>query len=354
LLAVFISLTWGFKGLLSVKVFSETETTVVFILLLFNIFVKMYSGVYHGVFKATSLTHIVIMTDNIVRLVELVILFAGIILKLDIITILIIYSLPAFAGMLFKHLFARRIFVAKFSFHYFDFTTFKSMIKPSVAFMLMPLGFAVSNQGLVFVVNALLGPVVLVAFTTTRTLVNFLRGLMNMLATAINPEITAAYGRNDKKTMINIYYRSLIITFAITLAGIIALLFVGKPVYLAWTKHTVMFNEGFFIGMLFVLLISCLWGLSSIVPLATNTHGQFTIAFLISQVAGVVICYACLKIEPHIAIIPFALFVTELALFVYTLTKNNQFLTTNFREMRDELWQQTKFLILKITNFSKS
>jgi len=218
--------------------------------------------------------------------------------------------------------------------------------------MLMPLGFAVSNQGMVFVVNALLGPIVLVAYTTTRTLVNFLKQFMNLLAGAIWPEISAAYGRGDNTTLKNLYYRSLVITFLLTTASIVVLLFVGKPIYLAWTKHSVMFDSLFFDGMLLVLLVSCLWGLSSIIPLATNTHGRFTIIFLVTQSVGVALCLVCLIIIPQLAFIPVALLVTEFLLLYYSLKENCIFLHTNFNEMRRGLLGQVRFLALK-TNSAK-
>jgi type III secretory pathway component EscR len=99
--------------------------------------------------------------------------------------------------------------------------------------------------------------------------------------------------------------------------------------------------------MLFVLLISCLSGLSSVIPLSTNTHVRFTIVFLISQVAGVALCYVFLKIEPNMNLIPLALVLTEFALFVYTVRNNNKFLNISFKEMYAGLWDQAKFILKK-------
>lgn len=359
MLAIFISITLGFKGLLGVKVFTETETSLAFILLLSEVFLTMYGRVYHGVFRATSRTHIAIIIDNIVRLAVLIILFFGIFLQMDLVTLLLLYLSPTVTGILFKHYYSSRIFNIKLTLKNFDSGVFKSLMKPSLAFMMFPMGQAVSSQGLVFVVNTTLGPSVLVAFTTTRTLVNFLRQLMNMLSTSINPEICAAYGRKDNKTMIDIYYRSLLITFVSTLISIVVLLFVGEFIYHEWTKDAILFNRAFFTGMLFVLLASCLWGMSSVIPLATNTHERFTIAFLISQIAGVILCYLLLKAYPRMELIPSVLIVTELSLFVYTLIENNKFLNISFRKMYHELWQQTKFLFLKgmqiihVANYNK-
>jgi len=350
LLSAGVTASWGFKSLLHTTVFSEIETSLAFMLLLSNVFIKMYGAIYNGIYYAVRKAYFVSTLWNVLRLAELFILFVGILLKMNIITLLLVYNIPALTGIVFSHCYTRRWFDASLSMKNLDKKTFRDMLKPSVAFMMMPLGFAVSNQGLVFVVNALLGPIVLVAFTTTRTLVNFLKQLMNLLAGAIWPEITAAYGRGDKVSLKNLYYRSLVITFAMTAASIVVLLFVGKPIYLAWTKHAVMFDSLFFDGMLLVLLVSCLWGLSSVIPLATNTHGRFTIAFLISQSAGVVLCFVCLFLFPHIAMIPLVLTLTELALFIFTLNNNNRFIQTNYSEMRCGIWRESRQLVPKLLN----
>ena len=347
LISVLIFALWGFKGILGVEHFTEKETSVGFVLLLCEVFAMMYGRVYHGIFRAISRTHIVIVADNLIRMAELIILFCGIFFKMDIILMLTLYLIPSITGILFKHFSSRKTFASGLYLRNFDRAVFKSIVKPSLAFMFFPLGQAVSSQGMVFVVNILLGGAFLVVFTTTRTLVNFLRQMMNMLSTSINPEICAAYGRKDYKTILNIYNKSLVITFAATLLCIILLVFTGKTIYMEWTKHAIVFNEVFFLGMLLVLLISCLSGLSSVIPLSTNTHVRFTIVFLISQVGGVVLCYVFLKIEPNMNLIPLALVLTEFVLFVYTLRNNNKFLNISLKEMYAGLWDQAKFILKK-------
>jgi O-antigen/teichoic acid export membrane protein len=350
-ISLIISFTCGFQGILTTKVFSETETSVSFVLLLFNVFVKMYSGIYTGIFNAVSKTHLNINVGSVIKLAELFILFLGILLKYNIILILIAYCIPAFAGIVFNHFYTKRWFDASLKFNNFHALTFKTMLKPSIAFMMMPLGFAVQNQGMVFVVNALLGTPVLVAYTTTRTFVNFLRQLMNILANAIWPEISRTYGQRDFRTLANVYYCSLIITFVTTLVSIVFLLIFGQWIYTTWTKNAVIFDYPFFAGMLGVLLISCLWNLSSIIPLATNTHTRFSMAFLFTQIAGVALSFVCLKIYPYLTLIPVALFITEFMLFAFIIKENNRFLRNNMNGMQIELWRKIKSLIMKVKKY---
>jgi O-antigen/teichoic acid export membrane protein len=345
--SLIISFTCGFQEILNTKVFSGTETSVSFVLLLFNVFVKMYNGIYAGIFNAVSKTHLIINVGNIIRLVEILILVLGILLKYNIIVVLIIYCIPALVNIGFSHFYTKRWFDASLKSGNFHVSTFKAMLKPSVAFMMMPLGFAVQNQGMVFIVNAMLGAPILVAYTTTRTLVNFLRQLMNMLANAMWPEISRTYGQRDFRVLTNIYYHSLIITFVTTVTSIVLLLIFGQWIYIVWTKNAVIFDYAFFAGMLSVLLISCLWGLSSIIPLATNTHTRFSMVFLLTQIAGVALSFVCLKIYPHLTLIPVALFITEFVLFVFIIKENNRFLGNNLNDMQIELWRKIKFLIIK-------
>ncbi|MGK6351557.1 lipopolysaccharide biosynthesis protein [Parapedobacter sp. DT-150] len=351
LVVLVIGFLVGFKSILNTTVFTETETSIVFILLLFNVFVKMYGGVYAGIYRVKSYAHVSAMIDNIIQLSGLLILFLGILLQTNIIIVIIAYNIPALIGIVYRHYRSQKWFKISFHFQHFDWITFKSLVKPSLAFMLVPLGFAVTNQGMIFVVNALLGSTILVAFTTTRTLVNFLRSLINAFGNSIYPEISNAYGRQDKNTISKVYYRSFIITILTSLAAVILLLFAGKLIFMMWTNHAVVFYSDFFTSMLAVLFVSCLWGLSSVILLATNKHGLFTLVFLLTQVAGVIFSYISLVIYSKIEVVPIVLLITELSLLIFTMKEVNKLLESNFKGIFQEILVETKYMLKK---FEKS
>jgi O-antigen/teichoic acid export membrane protein len=214
--------------------------------------------------------------------------------------------------------------------------------------MLLPLGKAAANQGMIFIVNTTLGAPILIMFSTTRTLVNFIHSISSLLSSAIYPEISCAYGRKEKKTIENIYYRSFVVTiFTVSLiTGL--LLFAGKYIYLIWTNHTIMFDGFFFNGMLAVLFVSCLWNLSSVILMSTNKHSSFTFAFLVVQLAGTTLSYIGLSIYPHLFLIPIFLFITEFVLLLIALRQVNLFLGNNFNDIRSGLLIGMKFIIKKI------
>jgi O-antigen/teichoic acid export membrane protein len=348
LLSVIVAFTAGLKGLLQVSVFSEFEISFIFILLLAKIFMAMCSGTYHGIFRSVSYTHVSTMIENTVRFFEVLILFAGIWCEINIVIIVAAYLVPVCISIVYKHIYVRRWFKLRFSFKLVDLPLLKTFVKPSVAFVLMPLGYAASNQGMIFVVNALLGPVILVVFTTTRTLVNFLRAVMNLLAWSIYPEISVAYGKKNLPVISGLYHRSFIIAFVLSLCCVVLLIFFGEPIYLIWTKHAMSFEPVFFYGMLIVLLVSCLWNITSMVLLSTNNHSSFTVAFLLTQLAGVGMTYVALIVYPDIAVVPIMLFVEEAFLLWFVMKEASKLLDSNFGIFRKEILREVKFIIKNI------
>lgn len=333
LLSIIVAFATGFKDLLQVSVFPGFETSFVFVLLLAKIFLGMYSGTYHGVFRSVSCAHVSTMIENSVKFLEVFILFVGIWGEFNILLIVTVYLIPVCISIVYKHFYVQRWFKLKFSFKLVDLPLLKSFIKPSTAFMLIPLGWAVSNQGMIFVVNALLGPVILVVFTTTRTLINFIRSITELLSNAIWPEISVAYGKKEFRSILILWYRSFIITGILSLGCVILLFFAGEPVYLFWTKHAVVFNPIFFYGMLTVIFISCLWTIISIILLATNNHTSFSVVFLAVQLVGVGMTYLALSIYPDLSIIPVVILPLEFILLGYMVKNVNRLLISNSKMM---------------------
>jgi O-antigen/teichoic acid export membrane protein len=302
-----ISCIHGIKNILYVSIFSEFETSFVFIILLSHVFIKMYSSIYHSSFMATSHLYIVMMAENIAKSMELIILFFGLLFKIDMILLIVLFVFPSLLCLIWKHCYSQKLFRVNFSIKLFDVSVLRPYIKPSFALMSMPVGFAVSNQGLLFIINILLGNNDVVLFTTMRTLVNFLRSMMGLLSNAISPHISIAYGNEDKKLLLKLYYRPLIITFFMSLSCAVFLFFFGKSIYLFWTNNKIVFNPFVFNRMLIVLFISTLSGVISTMLFATNNHVVFSISFLISQLIGIAGIYISLKYIFSLSVVPLVL-----------------------------------------------
>jgi O-antigen/teichoic acid export membrane protein len=323
IMSIGFSFLFDIKKLLHVSVFSAHETIFIFIVLLLGVFLQMYVAVYNGIYRATSHAHVFLIIHHFIRLLELLILSIGVIFNLNMYLLMFLYIIPEFIAIILIHLYAKKWFDFKYSIRLFDAPLLKSLIKPSFSFMLMPLGYAISNQGMILIISNLLGAVILVIFTTTRTLVNFIYSAMGVLSTAVWPEISVAYGRKDKKILSALYKHSLIITAILAFVCIFILVFAGEPIYLIWTRHAIAFDAIFFYGMLFTLFIAALWGIASVLPLATNNHGSFSVVFLISQSASVLLTYISLSIYPHLSVVPIAISFSGLFLCWFLFRSNH-------------------------------
>ncbi len=346
-LAAAVAWIWGYNDMLGITVFTRTETSVVFVLLIAKIFIKMYGAVYHGIFNALSRAHILIMLNNVALLGELAILFLGLWFKMEIIPLAVVYCLPVTFSAIYKHIDSQRRFRVEFSFRQFDPVLLRSIIRPSLESMAMPIGYALQNQGMIFVVNSLLGPVVLLSFTTMRTAVNFLRSITNMVTYSASPEISVAYGRGDLHTLKQVYHRAIVITMALVTALFVLLAIFGKPVYLAWTHNEVAFDPVFFYGMLVLLLISCSWICGATILGSTNQYRRYSVFFMLSIAAGVVLSYAALRFYPHLGVLPFVLIPVEVVLSWFILHRTNKFLEADFNELSRGLAAEGKFLSAK-------
>lgn len=345
---------YSLKSFLHISTFSDFETAFVFIILLFQIFLKMYSSAYHSSFMATSHLYIAIMAENITKLIEIMILFLGLLFSINIVFLLIFYIVPSFLCLIWKHYYSKRWFKIDFSTKLFNISFLRPYIKPSFALMAMPVGFAVSNQGLLFIINIVLGHANVILFSTTRTLVNFLRSMMGILSNAISPHISIAYGKEDRILLLKFYYRLLIITFFMVLFCAVFLFFWGKPIYLYWTGYKIVFNPVVFNGMLMVLFISTLSGATSTTLFATNNHVSFSMLFLIFQLIGSICIYISLKYILSLSVVSLVLVSIESFILWFSIKQIHQLLHITWRSTGSNIVYEAKYLVAGIYNVIRS
>jgi O-antigen/teichoic acid export membrane protein len=220
--------------------------------------------------------------------------------------------------------------------------------------MAMPVGFAVSNQGLLFIINIVLGHANVILFSTTRTLVNFLRSMMGILSNAISPHISIAYGKEDRILLLKFYYRLLIITFFMVLFCAVFLFFWGKPIYLYWTGYKIVFNPVVFNGMLMVLFISTLSGATSTTLFATNNHVSFSMLFLIFQLIGSICIYISLKYILSLSVVSLVLVSIESFILWFSIKQIHQLLHITWRSTGSNIVYEAKYLVAGIYNVIRS
>jgi O-antigen/teichoic acid export membrane protein len=126
----------------------------------------------------------------------------------------------------------------------------KPYIVPGLGHAAMPLINAVQNEGMVLVLGAMLGPVSVAIFQTTRTAVNGVKSLAGMVSLAVGLEIPALMGEGRLSSV----RRLLIFNTQATLASAIGCLTVlglfGAPVFRFWLRSNAVYSTSLVLIML--------------------------------------------------------------------------------------------------------
>lgn len=172
----------------------------------------------------------------------------------------------------------------------------KRLASPAIAFMGFPAGNAISLQGMVMVLAAMLGPASVVVFSTVRTLTRLGLQAMGMINNTVWPEISAAYGAGDMSLARKLHRHSCQASFWLCLGLVAGLLFFGEWIIAVWTHGQVTPDGNFIRLMLAVIFANSLWYTSSVVMLAMNRHQQMALIYLIGTGLSLLLAVALIPI----------------------------------------------------------
>ena len=211
-----------------------------------------------------------------------------------------------------------------FGYKYASFRTVRTFTLPSLAFMAFPLGQAMSLQGILIVIGAVLGPSAVVTFNTVRMLSRYTVHLTVTFARIGSPEIAYAYGRGDMALVRQVHWQVCRIGLwaALFACGFLAL---ATPWILAvWTQGQIAPWPGVYLTLLTAVLFWAAHTLAANVLQATNNHQRFAIVFLAANIVGLILAVPLTKLLslPGTAL---ATLLVELAVLVYVLPRAARF-----------------------------
>lgn len=174
-------------------------------------------------------------------------------------------------------------------FRFAKFSKIKHLATPALGFIALPLANAISIQGLALVVGSVLGSVAVVQFTTLRTLSRINFQLMTVIAWALWPELSRAFGAGNLRLARTLHRHAYQAGLTLSLMAGLALWFLGPLFYRSWIRSAVRFEGNTFHILLFVTFVNSLWFTSSIVPMSTNLHHRITTAYVGFSLLAVVV-----------------------------------------------------------------
>jgi O-antigen/teichoic acid export membrane protein len=192
-------------------------------------------------------------------------------LKANPLGFLIAYAAARAAFLVFMLLDARRIGPEfTLGFKGVSLGAIRPYIVPGLGHATMPLVNALQNEGTVLVLGAILGPVSVAVFQTTRTAVNGAKSLTGLTASAVMQEIPALVGEGRMDTIRRLLVMNTQASLAAALGWLLLLAVFGKPIFHLWLRSDAVYSESLVLLMLasiFPFVIASSFG---IVLLATN------------------------------------------------------------------------------------
>ena len=233
------------------------------------------------------------------------------------------------AGVIFRFLLMRLVLShlapwIAFGFDKASLSTIKTFTLPSLAFMAFPLGQAMSLQGILVVIGAVLGPAAVVVFNTVRMLSRYTVHLTVTFARIGSPEIAYAYGRGDMALVRRVHWQVCRLGFWAAFLACATLAVATPWILEIWTQGRIIPWPGVYLPLLAAVLLWAAHTLAANVLQATNNHQRFALVFLLANVAGLILAVPL----THLASLPGAAtasVLVELAILTYVLPRAARF-----------------------------
>lgn len=322
---------FDFGKQLGLHVITIKEASIVFVFLVIQLFLVMFSGIENAVYRACHKTDRAIMMDQIGKLCQFAITFVCLYSGSSMTTLVVLLIMPTLFLIAIKHYDSRKWFTYRFKFAYIDLKMIKSLLLPSISFMSFPLGNAIILQGYTLLVNKLLGADSVVLYNTTRTMCNFVTQVLSTIKNSAWPEYSIAYGKEDYATMRYLYRKSLKMTTFGSIAIGVLLIILGPYIYQIWTHGQVHFSYSLMTAFICTIIMENIWSTSSITFVATNNHKRLGLLFVLTASLSILLAYYIFLWSDSLSMMVLSLLLMHITLSAYCikaglkLTKNSVF-----------------------------
>lgn len=274
------------------KTLSDSGARIALSALVICVLLSMVGGLSGAVFKATQRYAIGTGLDVTARLLEWIAAMAGL-LFYGTFEAVALGMLLVRVGALFTIAYLSTRAQSEFSWGGQAATTheIREMIKPSLGFMVFPVGNALSIQGFTLLTAHLLGPATVAIFNTYRTLARLAIQVTSILSHALWPEFSRLFGAKNYDKLKTIFYRA-------TLLGICGAVILSVSIYAAgpillqlWTHGKIEFLP-YAMGMLLLYAaVGGSWHVPRVLLMSTNNHTRLGFIYLIVSALSLIVAW---------------------------------------------------------------
>lgn len=195
----------------------------------------------------------------------------------------------------------------------------RRLISPSLANLLLPLANALKSQGLLLLVNALLGPLAVVTFSVLRTLARLSLSMVSIISNAIEPEMASAEGGKDHALQRRLYLTGLQAGFWLSIVAGVVLYFAGDEILHLWTHGRVSMDRPLFLWLLAGAGVAALWRISLSTLQALNRHSRAALAYVLSAAGMVGLAWVLIDATGLVRQVGLAMLIGDVVFALYVI-----------------------------------
>ncbi|WP_319518089.1 hypothetical protein [uncultured Martelella sp.] len=222
-------------------------------------------------------------------------------------------------------------------------------------FMLMPLAYALSLQGLTVVVGTIVGAAAVAVFSTHRTLARMVTTVLQMFVRPLRAEAGLLQRDEDIPALGRLLMRLSRITFWMSVTMGIPLMLFGGIFFRYWTHGRVDYVMPLFLLLLSASFLEGLWSIASSIRLGSNKHRPIVWGFFVISIVGIALAVLLGKIIGNLGVAS-SVVLSNLAMCVLTIRATTSLLKLSTRQYLgnlvtppvDEIRKMGRFLKRKI------
>ncbi|MET3598507.1 lipopolysaccharide biosynthesis protein [Martelella mangrovi] len=164
-------------------------------------------------------------------------------------------------------------------------------------YLLMPLAYSFSLQGITLVVGTIAGTAAVAVFTTHRTLARMITSSLQMFAQPFRAEAGLMQKKDDIPLLASLLMRLSSITFWLSISVTVPLLIFGDMIFSYWTHGNIAFHYELFALLLFTYVLEGIWRIASSIRLGSNRHRPIVWGYSVISILGLALAVILGKIS---------------------------------------------------------
>lgn len=297
LIIILITPFYNWSSYLEIEASHQKELVWAIIFLGTSVFISMPTSVWSGKLRAANKAHLSILIAGIKPWSN----FIGLIIVLTFTTR---FDMLALASLISTIIYIVAYYIIshknyphlRYSVKNFDKKYIKSLFANGVSFQTLAIGNAIQNQGMLLVIQGILGPVQVAIYSTVRTATNTAIQAMGLINQVTWPEFSMLIGKGELKKAARLHHIGSLTSYIISIGGFVFLLTLGPLLIRLWTNGNIIIERNILFYFIIIIPFVASYATSAAVLASCNQIKTQAKLFFIGTFVNILLCWFFTKL----------------------------------------------------------